>query len=286
MSSGGQQPTQTTQTVLSPEQRQLMGLAMPGVTEFAAKTPQRYQGSAIAGFDPSQVAGQEAALTAAQGQTALGQQGAAATSNWLGPNALDISNNPTVQGAIATATRPIQEQLTRYGLPAIRDSAERSGNFGSSRQGIAEGLALEGASKATGDVASNIASKAYDTNVNAQLKALGLLPSTVGTLPQGALTESGVGDVRQGMAQNLLGEDVSNFNYDQMAKYLQSKDIMSLVSGIPGGSTVSTANVPGKNQLTGALGGAAAGASLGTAIMPGVGTGVGAGLGALLSFLG
>lgn len=290
---GSSQPqTQTTTTVLSPEQKQLMGLAMPGVTEFAAHTPTRYGGSAIAGFDPSQVAGQEAALTAGGQQTGLANQAAGAQSQWFGPNALDISQNPNVQSAIETATRPVQEQLTRYGLPAIRASAEQSGNFGSSRQGIAEGLAIEGAQKASGDIASRISSDAYKTNVDAQLKALGLLPSTVGTLPSGALTTSGVGDVRQGMTQAQLGEQVSNFNYDQMAPYLQSRDIMSLLSGIPGGSTTSTASLPSKNPLTGALGGAASGAALGASlgsVVPGVGNlagaGVGAGIGGLLPFL-
>jgi hypothetical protein len=286
MSTGSQSPqTQTTSTVLSPEQRQLFNIAMPGITEYAAQTPQRYQGSTIAGFDPAQVAGQEGALESAGTQETLARSGAGTTTNWLGPNALDVTNNPTIQGAIDTATRPIQEQLTRYGLPAIRASAEQSGNFGSSRQGIAEGLAEEGAYKAMGDATSKIVSGAYDTNVNAQLKALGLLPSTIGTQTAGDLTTSGVGDVRQAMAQALLGQDVSNFNWDQLAPYLQSKDIIALASGLPGGSTVSTASQPQRNQLTSALGGAAAGASLGTAIAPGVGTGIGAAGGALLSFL-
>jgi hypothetical protein len=98
----------------------------------------------------------------------------------------------------------------------------------------------------------------------------------------GDITTSNVGDVRQGMSQALLNQDVSNFNYDQLAPFLQSKEIMSLLTGLPGGSTTSTASGPQKNPLTGALGGAAAGASLGSMFGP-VGAGVGAG-GALLSF--
>ena len=280
-----QQPqTQTTTQVLSPEQRQLMDLAMPGVTQFAAKVPERYQGTTIAGFDPSQTAGQEGALQSAGTQTSLARQGADTTTNWLGPNATDISNNPQVQAAIKTATDPIMETLTRQGLPAIRLSAEQSGNFGLSCQGIAEGLAQEGALKAIGAATSNIASDAYKTNVDAQLKALGLLPSTVGTQTAGDLTTLGVGDVRQALLQAQLGEQVGNFNYDQLAPYLQLKDIMSLLTGLPGGTTQLTASTPQKNPLTSALGGAAAGASLGS-VIPGVGTGIGAGAGALLSFL-
>jgi hypothetical protein len=271
--------------VLSPEQQQLMGLAMPGVTKFAASVPQRYQGSTIAGFDPSQVAGQEGALGSAGVQTGLARGGADTSNYWMSPDALDITKNPGLAGNIDAATRPITQALTEQALPAIRDSAEKSGNFGSSRQGIAEGLASGRASQAIGDATSGIVSKAYDTNVNAQLKALGLLPSTVGTQTTGDLTTSNVGDVRQGMTQALLGQDVSNFNYDQLAPYLQSKDIMSLLTGLPGGTTQTTSTGPQKNPLTAALGGAAAGASLGSMFGP-AGTAGGAGLGTLLSFLG
>lgn len=282
---GGSQPqTQTTTQVLSPEQRQLMSLAMPGVTEFAAKVPERYQGSTIAGFDPSQTAGQEGALGSAGVQTGLARGGAGTSGYWMSPDALDITKQPGLQGNIEAATRPITQALTEQALPAIRSSAEQTGNFGSSRQGIAEGLASGRASQAIGDATSGIVSKAYDTNVDAQLKALGLLPSTIGTQTTGDITTSNVGDVRQGMAQSLLGERVGNFSYDQLAPFLQSKEIMSLLTGLPGGSTTSTASAPQKNMLTSSLGGAASGASLGSMFGP-VGTGVGAVGGAILPWL-
>ena len=285
MSFGSKEPqTQTTTQVLSPEQRQLMNLAMPGVTEFAASVPQRYGGSTVAGFDPSQTAGQEGALTSAGTQTDLARSGAGTTAGWLDPNVLDVSNSPLMQRNIEAAQRPVWQALNEQALPQIRGAADATGNFGSSRQGIAEGLATGRAAQGAFDSAGNILTKAYDTNVNAQLKALGLLPSTIGTQTTGDITTSNVGDVRQGMAQSLINQDVSNFNYDQLAPFLQSKEIMSLLTGLPGGSTVSTASVPQKNQLTSALGGAASGASLGSMFGP-IGTGVGAGVGGLLSFL-
>lgn len=287
MSGGGQQqaPTQTTKYELSPEQRELMNLAMPGVREFAAKVPERFQGSTVAGFDPSQVAGQEKALGAAGTQAQLASGGAGTTGYWLSPDALDVQNNPTVRSSIDAATRPIFENLTRTALPAIRSSSQQTGNFGGSRQGIAEGLAIQGAESAAGDAGARIASDAYSQNVKAQLQALGLLPQTQQAQLSDATTTSGVGDVRQGQAQRLLDEEVGNFNYDQTAPFLQSKEIISLLQGLPGGSTVTTGSVPQQNKLTGALGGAASGAALGSAIMPGIGTGIGAVGGALLPFL-
>lgn len=277
--------TQTTTYQLSPEQRQLLNLAMPGVTQFAANVPQRYQGSTVAGFDPSQTAGQEGALGSARTQTDLARSGAD-TSNFWNSNAPWLpQNNPALQGSIDAATRAITNTLLESALPAIRDSAERTGNFGSSRQGIAEGLATGRAAQAVGDTTAKIVNDNYATNTGNQLKALGLLPQTIGAQTMGDVTTSGVGDVRQSLTQALLGERVGNFNYDQLAPFLQSKEIMSLLTGIPGGTNVATASTPQGNPLTSALGGAAAGASLGSAIFPGAGTAIGGGLGALMSFL-
>jgi hypothetical protein len=284
MGGGSKEQKQTTTYELSPEQRELMNLALPGVKEFAGKVPERYPGSTISGFDQSQTAGQEAALRAAGRQDAIANIGQDVSSRWMSPDALDVTNNPAVRGAIDTATRPIYEQLQRSALPAVRDSAERSNNFGASRQGIAEGIAMEGASKATADVSSKIGYDAYAKNVDAQLKALGLMPQTQAAQTTGAYTTSNVGDVRQDMSQKLLSEDVSNFNYDQLAPFLQSKEIMALLSGLPGGSTTTTATAPQQNKLLGALGGAASGASMGSMFGP-MGMGIGGGLGALLSFL-
>jgi len=284
MSGGGQpKPTTTTTThQLSPEQQEIVNLAMPGVRDFAASVPQRYQGQTVAGFDPSQTAGQNMALGAAGTQNNIGATAANAHNQVL-TNLWDPSAAP-VQNAVAAATRPIMQTLTEDALPAIR-GGYTGDNFGSSRQGIAEGLAMGKASQAVGDTSARLIGDLYKTNVDASLKALGLTPSIQSAQTAGAVTTSGVGDVRQSMAQNLLNQNVAGYNYDQMAPFLQAQELMSLVAGIPGGTTTSVGTGPSTNPVSQGLGGAAAGASLGSAIMPGVGTGVGAGIGALLPFL-
>jgi hypothetical protein len=283
MSGGSQQqqaPTQTVQNVPSPQQTELMNLALPGVRKFAAQTPVRYPGSQISPFDPSQTAGQEMALEAAPAQQQLATSGANLTNQRLGQDPQSMRDQ-----AIAAVTRPIYQNLTEKALPSIRSDAIGSGGFGGSRQGIAEAQAIRDTGTAAGDAAAKISANIYDTDVKAQLQALGLLPQTQQAALAPATTTSGVGDVRQNMAQQLLGQDVSNFNFDQYAPFLQSQEILSLLQGLPGGSTVATGSVPQQNKLTQALGGAATGAALGSAIMPGAGTLVGGGAGALLPFL-
>lgn len=280
---GPRETTQRTTYELAPEQRDILNLAMPGVREYAATAPQRYQGSTIAGFDPMQLQAQESALRAAGEQQRVAQ-GAADSARSFSSDIWNPASNPQLAGAITAATRPITQQLLENTLPSIRGEAVTSGNFGSSRQGVAEGLASGRASQAVGDTAAKLAQSTYDTNINAQQKALALTPMIQDALMRPAAVQSGVGDVRQGMTQALLNQDIGNFNYDNNARYLQARDLIGLLGAIPGGTNVATATAPGPTAMQG-MGGALAGAQLGTAIMPGIGTGVGAVAGGLLPFL-
>lgn len=285
MSGGGNQPTQSTTTQLSPQQQQIMDLALPKVQQFAASTPQKYPNSAITPFNANETAGQNSVLGQVGNINTVGNNAAQANNFYTSGNVWDPAANPNLQHAVDASVRPIYQNLTEQVLPAIRGDAVNTGNFGSSRQGIAEGLATRGASQAAGDTASKLVQNQYDTNVNAQLKATALAPSVQQGLTTGGTVQSGVGDVQRAQEQAALNEQVGNFNWQQYAPFLQAQDLMSLIQGMQGGTTISTGNTPTSNPATSALGGAAAGASLGTALFPGVGTAVGAGAGALLPFL-
>jgi hypothetical protein len=287
MSSGGgqQQQTQTTKYELSPEQRELMSLAMPGIREFAAGgAPTRYPGETVAGFDPLQTAGQGQVLSAVGGMNTLAGSGAEANNFLLG----DIWNpntNPALQGAVDAAIRPITQQYQEVVRPALRDEFAGAGQqFGGSRRNLAEGSAAGKYMSQVGDTARTLVNDQYATNINAQLKALGLLPQTMQAQAMPGQVTSAVGDVRQSLAQEMLNSQVAGYNYDQLAPFLQSKEIMSLLAGIPGGQTTSTASVPQANKAMSSLGGAAAGASMGSMFGP-VGMGVGAVGGGLLPWL-
>lgn len=285
MAKGGDEVTRTTTQQLTPEQQQLLQLAMPGIRDFAATVPQRYQGSQVAPFDPSQVAGQEMALGAAGTQAGIAGNAANANQFYTSGDIWNPSSNPNLQGAIDAAVRPVTQQYQETVLPGIRGEAGRTGNVGSTRAGVAEGIAARGYGDTVADTAAKITQQQYGTNVDAQLKAMGLVPTVQSAQTVPASTTSAVGDVRQQLAQRLLGEGAANFNYDQLAPFLQAKEILSLVSGIPGGTTVSTGNNPQPNPAMQSLGGAATGAALGSALFPGVGTAVGAFGGAALPWI-
>jgi hypothetical protein len=286
MGSGGQAPTQKTTVELSPEQQQMYGFAMPYLKAFAAQTPQRYQDSTIAGFNPNQVAGQNQVLGAASGMDEVAKAAAGANKFMTSGNFWDPQYNTALQGTIDATTRPIVQAYNEQVMPAIRNEAVTTGNFGSSRQGVAEGIASRGMQQAVGDTAAKTTEDLYKTNIDAQLKAMGLAPTTAAALAAPGQAVSSVGDVQQSMDQAKLNELVQNFFADTGGlDYAKARDILSMISGMPGATTVSTGSIPQPNMAMSTLGGAASGAALGSMIMPGVGTGIGAGAGALMPWL-
>lgn len=288
MAKGSQQPapTQTTTAVLSPEQQGLIGSAMPFLQQFAAAPLKNYSGPTVAGFTAPQTQGQEMALGAAgqQGQTA--QQATDTAGFYLGGDIWNPSTNPNLQGAIKAATDPLYTRLNEQLLPSIRSDAITTGGFGGSRQGIAEAGAIRDTQNAAANTASTIAQNQYDTNVKAQLSALGLLPTVQQGQVQPALTTSGVGDVQQNLQQQQIDAAQQKYWLDQLLPLIQGQALAGIAGGLPGGSTVSTGSVP-QAQKPGAsslLGGALSGAAIGSAFGP-IGTGVGALGGAVLPFI-
>lgn len=279
----GATPTQSTTYTPPKEVTEMLGLAMPGIRQYAASTPQQYGGTSVAPFNENQVSGQNQALDAGVQQNILASQ----AGTGLGKYFTDLWNpesNANLQGTIRAATRPITDSLMQDTLPAIRNDFGGQ-NFGSSRRAIAEGVATGKAAQAVGDTANKVVTDLYKTNTDAGLKGIALTPTVQGAQTAGAGTTSAVGDVQQNMTQSLINDLMQRFNFSQMAPFLQSKDIMSLLGTVPGGTTTSTGNNPSTPGVGSALSGAASGATLGSMLMPGVGTAAGAVAGGVLPFL-
>lgn len=278
--------TQTTQVNLAPEQRELLQLAMPNLRQFAANPPKLPDFSAVAGFDPAQTQGQEMALAAAAPQADVVGSAADASKRLTSPDLLYADSNPALQSYQQAATRPIIDDLLEKALPAIRGGAAVNTNFGSTRRQIAEGLAVGKAAQAVGDTNAKIANAGYGAGLDAQGKALSLAPQTATALSIPAGTTSAVGDVRQNLLQQILGEKLGRWNYQEELPLLIGKELASLVSGIPTAGATTTASTArsGPTAMT-SLGGAASGAALGSMLLPGVGTALGAGAGALLPWI-
>lgn len=275
-------------TVLSPEQNQLLQLALPGIRDFATQPPPApYPTGTTVPFSNASSVGQNMAINTANAQGATNAAADSALNRFF-TDFWNPGSNPVLQSAQKAAVAPIYENLTQNTLPAIRSEALASGNYSNTGRQIGEGLASTGASRAAGETSAKLAQSTYDTNVNAVLKALGILPG----VQQAAYTPSAMlqqtGATQEAKFQDIMNELAARDQYTKMAPFLQSQEILSLLQGVPGSTnvTVGTGATAARPALgMQALGGAASGAALGSSFMPGFGTAAGAGIGALLPFI-
>lgn len=254
---GGGTQKSTTSFKPSAQQNQVMGWAMPYLSSFAQQGVQLPTGTGIADFNPTQLASQQQALGAANQQTSLAGQGMG-FSDWLFSGAaLDPNSNPALQSTINAATRPIFEGLTEQVLPQLRGEARTTGNFGSSKQGIAEAGASRAASNAAGDTASRIAYQGYQSGLDAMMRNLGLLPQTLNSLTAGAATTGAVGDAQYGLSQARLTEEQDKYMQQQLLPLSIGQELLSALGAIPGGSTTSKISGTTASPISQLFGGAA-----------------------------
>jgi hypothetical protein len=279
MSFGGGDQTVTTKYQMSPEQSALIKPAIPIAKDYLKNPPALPDYSQIAGFTPAELAAQSSLIGSYLPATATA--GAANTANQflLSPDILNPNSNPALAATIDAAVRPIQENLTETALPAIRGEFNTAGQFGGSRQGIAEAAAVRDANRQIGDTAAGIATQGYQSGLDAMAKGLALTPSTLQSLLQPGATLSAVGEEQRNMNQAQLSEQAYRDLYSQIAPFLAAQEVAALGAGIPGGSTSTTAPGPSSNPLSTGIGLVSSLASLfgggGSAAIP---TLVGAGL--------
>lgn len=283
--------TQETTVKLSPQQQELMDLAMPGVKQYASTPLQQYGGSTIAGFTPNEQAAQDAYTSgAAPTGGALAASAAGAQSKLLDPSfMLDVGNNEYLKNAMKVNADAVTRNLTESALPAIASGATMAGGMysgGSSREGIAQGQAIGRASKAISDSNATMMMDAYNRGLTGMQTAIQQNPNVQAQQLFAPDVLSSVGGQQRAMDQAQLDETVKKFYTGQYLPFMQSQDLINMVSGIPGATTSSTAtgSTPKPNMISAGLGGAASGAAIGS-IVPGIGTGVGAAAGLLASIL-
>lgn len=280
MSSGGDTTTVEKADPWIGQQPYLTDLFSRAQQRMRSEMPQYFPGSTVAGFDPLQLEGQEGALAYARGE---GTQSAGAAQKALQFNLGDVlypESNPALRAAVSGAVRPVTENLTENLLPAIRSGASGAGQYGSTRQAIAEALALDRTSKTIGDISSRMYSDAYGQGLAAQSRALSLTPEVIkaGAMPSAMI--SGVGGERQSMAQALIDAELARWNFDQNKEANKLKEYGDIIRGqTGGGERTITGPRPQPNPWTSTLGGAATGYAS-------TGSWIGALVGALAGFLG
>lgn len=106
---------------------------------------------------------------------ALGSLGAVDPTKALQNQLSGSVDNPYLNQQIDAIGADIGRNLNNNVLPGLRSQAIASGGFGGSRQGIAEGLAAQGANQQLAAQAANIRANAYEAAQNRQGTAAGNL---------------------------------------------------------------------------------------------------------------
>lgn len=280
---GGGNSTTTTVQELSPEQRKLLAPAIPVVRDFVQNPPQDFQGSRVAPFNETQLQAQGQLKDAATGSATDFTNYLLSNQQRLNEIGLNPQDNPALPGLIEAGIRPLTENLTQQVLPNIGQEAVAGGQYGGSRQGIAEGLASQAYFNSAQDVVSRVLGEAYSSGLDNATKAQALGPTLLGTTTYPSQILSAVGDQQYGMEQAQLTDEVQRYFNEQLLPFLAAKEAAGVAFGVPSGISTTDASLPASsiNPVMGGLGGAATGAAIGSMFGPGYGTAIGAGIGGL-----
>jgi hypothetical protein len=241
--SGGAGPTTSTQqtsTQLSPQQNQLLGLAMPNLEQYAANPTTVPTSGLVAPFNANQTSGQNAVLGSTGAQQGVVNSGANASNFLTSGAALNPSSNPGEAAQMTAADQPIEQNLQFNTLPGIQSAATGVGQTGSSRAGVAQGLASLGASEAEGQTNANIANTDYNSGLSAMTQALGLTPSTAAAQTIPGATTSAVGDTQQQQSQQNIDAQLEAELYNSQQPLATGEALAGIASGIPGATVTSS----------------------------------------------
>lgn len=236
--------------------------------QYQQPGPEFYPGQTYAGYDPLQILAQQQALQyGGSSGTDIYNPALSAYQQML--TSPDLSTNPYLQPAISAAITPVTSQLLQDVLPSIRGQGIAAGQLGGTREGLAEAGAVSDWESTSGNIAAQMANQAYQSGLDQQYRALGMMPTLeqAGQLPI-SLTES-VGAQNQAMNQQAINEAMQRYGYNAGLPAEKLAQYTNLISGNYGGQTSGSSTYPSPyypSSLSSGLGGALTGYTLGNMI--------------------
>lgn len=195
--------------------------------------------------------------------------------------------NPAYGQAVDAAVRPIQDQFLQSVLPNIRTSSVGSGQYGGSRQDLANNIATQSYLREVGDTTGQLAYDTYNRGITAGLQTLALGPTVGQQLGMPGQFYATAGGVQQNQAQAEKNAVMDRYNERMLGPFQIALQSLQAANGVPGGSSSSSVTQPTGMQggggtggkIMGAIGGAAQGFAM-------TGSPWGAAAGAVLSLFG
>lgn len=228
------------------------------------------------------------------GQAASAQNMQRAVDFGLG-DVLYAESNPYLQSYMQAAIRPITQSYVDPGgvMSQIRNEATATGQYGGSRQGIAEGVAAGRYAQAIGDELAKIANEGYRQGLDTFSRTMALAPTAMQATYTPAQTLSMVGASEEGRASELENYLANQRAWNMSSQWIPLQNYANMIYGGGSSGGIVTGTAPGMTtgqRLLGAMGGGLAGYTLGAgaagdALAGALGLGAGA-LAAPLGILG
>ncbi len=205
-------------------------------------TPQTFfPGQTYAGMNPMQHQGLEMGQEYATSQLpGLINQSQGTWGDML--NAPDVANNPYVNAMIDQQASGLNRNLQENLLPSITDQYVGAGQLGSTRQGVAEGIALRGTQEALADATAKTQLGAYGQGLGQQANAMRMTPQMMqqGMMP-GQIMGS-IGSQYRGEEQLGINEAMQRHDFEQSEPWERLQREAGIVGGLssPYGTQTST----------------------------------------------
>jgi|CXWL01.1.fsa_nt_gi hypothetical protein len=236
--------TQTSSFQMSPQQTKLFNLAMPYATQYAKSTPALYGGQTIANLAPNEIAGQQGAVAAATGTgTQLANNMATANNFLLDPSILSPGSNPALAAHGSAIANTMNQSLVEQVLPNLRAGATVAGGAysgGNTRDQLAEGTATGRTQQEIGDALSSLYDTSYRSGLQAIQSGVSQAPATQAAQLFGPKVQAAIGAQERATTQAGLDEAQKRFYLEQQLPFLRAQELMGLVSGMPGGTSIGT----------------------------------------------
>lgn len=167
--------------------------------------------------------------------------------------------NPALQSTINAAVRPIYQDFTDPGgvMSQIRTGAQDAGQFGSSRQGIAEGIAAGRYANAASDAAAKVATEGYNRGLDTFSRTLAFAPQALQTGLMPAQILSGVGAQNEMQASEIENYLSNAAMWQLNAPWAPLQNYASIVFGGANPSTKSVTSGGGGDNTLQTIGSAA-----------------------------
>lgn len=248
------QVSQTTQTKLGPEQEELFRLAFPSLRQWAQTPLRQFSGSGIAGFTPDELQAQGLYRDAAGGTlTDLARRAAATNQQLMDPDFM-LGDNVHLQNMRKNISDVTTQDFLERVLPSVRTGNIQAGGMysgGATKAGQAEGLATARTGEGLSRQLSELMFNAYSRGLSGMGEAINRNPSVMAQQLMPGDVLAAVGGQNRALEQAKLDEQIRNFYTGQMLPFMQSSELIRLLSAMPGASTTSTATgaLPQANPL-------------------------------------